>query len=220
MAGMCRSKARRWVTKGTLRATGRWTSGRHAADDKNVELDYELAVALATVTEGHSKVPSHWFVAWHAVVDGYVPKSSNDPATQRCSPILATPRWCWDAKELKDMLMAWALKVTEYDQQFKVIDEAQKTFVVRATIPKDIKREFLTGPRKFDEMMEKLKIIINEMMADDGPVPMDLGNVGADDVRTTQSDQDARNDMSYDVVCAIAWQGPNGAGTVVSRRRS
>ena len=42
-------------------------------------------------------------------------------------------------------------------------------------MPKDIKREFLTGPRKFDEMMEKLEIIINEMMADDRQVPMDLG---------------------------------------------
>ena len=91
-------------------------------------------------------------------------------------------------------------------------------------MPKDIKREFLTGPRKFDEIMEKLEIIINEMMADDGPAPMDLGNVGTHDARTTQSDQDASNDMSYDDVCAIAWKGykagkgagkkgPNGAGT-------
>ena len=35
-------------------------------------------------------------------------------------------------------------------------------------MPKDIKRDFLTGPRKFDEIMEKLEIIVNEMMADDG----------------------------------------------------
>ena len=38
------------ITKGTLRATEAWTDGRYAEDDKYVELDYELAVALATVT--------------------------------------------------------------------------------------------------------------------------------------------------------------------------
>ena len=90
--------------------------------------------------------------------------------------------------------------------------------------PKDIKREFLTGPRKFDEIMEKLEIIINEMMADDRQAPMDLGTVGTHDARKMQSDQDASNDMSYNDVCAIAWKGykagkgagkkgPNGAGT-------
>ena len=31
------------ITKGTLRATEAWTDGRHAEDDKHVELDYELA---------------------------------------------------------------------------------------------------------------------------------------------------------------------------------
>ena len=36
--------------------------------------------------------------------------------------------------------------------------------------------------------MEKLDIIINEMMADDGPVPVDLGNVGTHDARTTRSE--------------------------------
>ena len=40
------------ITKGSLRATEAWTDGRHAADDKYVELDYELAVALANVAEG------------------------------------------------------------------------------------------------------------------------------------------------------------------------
>ena len=54
-----------------------------------------------------------------------------------------------------------------------MIDEPQKIFVVREMMPKDIKREFLTGPRKFDEIMENLEISINEMMADEGPVPMD-----------------------------------------------
>ena len=45
------------------------------------------------------------------------------------------------------------------------------------------------------------------MMVDDGPVPMDLGNVGTHDATTTQSDQDANNDMSRDEVSAIAWKG-------------
>ena len=58
--------------------------------------------------------------------------------------------------------------------------------MVREVMPKDINREFLTGPREFDEIMEKLEIIINEIMADDGPVPMDLRNVGAHDAKTTE----------------------------------
>ena len=87
-------------------------------------------------------------------------------------------------------------------------------------MPKDIKREFLTGPRKFDDVVEKLEIISNEMMADDGPVPMDFGNVGTLDAT---SDSDTSNDVSYEDVCAIAWKGykagkgtgkkaPNGPG--------
>ena len=87
-------------------------------------------------------------------------------------------------------------------------------------MPKDIKREFLTGPRKLDE----IKIIVNEMMADDGPVPKDLGNVGAYDAKTTQGDSDTSNDVSHEDVCAIAWKrykagkgagkkGQNGTGT-------
>ena len=53
-------------------------------------------------------------------------------------------------------------------------------------MPKDIKREFLTGPRKSDEIKEKLDIIINEKMADDGPVPMDLGVVDTHDEMDTE----------------------------------
>ena len=63
--------------------------------------------------------------------------------------------------------------------------------------------------------MEKLEININEMIGDDGPVPMDLGNFGAHDARTIQRDQDTVTDMSYDDLCAIAWkgwQGGTGAG--------
>ena len=108
--------------------------------------------------------------------------------------------------------------------QFKAIDEAQKTIVVREMMPKDTKREFLTGPRKFDEIMEKLEININEMMADNGTAPQGLGNVGTHDAKMTQSDSHTSNDMSYEDVCAIAWKGykagkgadqkgPNGSGT-------
>ena len=139
----------RKITKGTVRTTEAWTHGRHAADDKNVELDHELAVALANVTEGATRStvlkvtqvePSHEFVAWQALVGGYASKSSNDPA-KALQPTLATPKRCMDAKELKENLTAWSLKVVEHVHQFKVIDEA-------------IKCEFLTGPREFDEILE------------------------------------------------------------------
>ena len=189
-------------------------------------------MALANATDGAARAtvlrvtqtePSHGFVAWQALVDGYAPKSSNDLAIA-LQPILATPKRCKDAKELKERLAAWSLKVAEYEHQFKTSGEAQKIFVVREMMPKDIKREFLTGPRKCDEIMEKLEIIVNEMMADDGPVPMDLGNVGTHDTKMTQNDFDTSNDMSYEDVCAIAWKGykagkgagkkgPNGSGT-------
>ena len=71
---------------------------------------------------------------------------------------------------------------------------------------KDIRGKFLAGPRKFDEIMEKLEIIINEMMVYDGPVPMDLGSVGVHDAGMMQSGQDMSNDMSYDDRCAIDWE--------------
>ena len=144
------------ITKGTLRATEAWTDGRHAEDDKHVEPDYELAVALANATEDAARAtvlritqtePSHGFVAWQALVDGYVPKSSNDLAIA-LQPILATPKRCKDAKELKERLTVWSLKVAEYEHQFKTIDEEKKIFVVREMVPKDIKREFLAGPRR------------------------------------------------------------------------
>ena len=128
------------ITKGTLRTTKAWTDGRHAADDKYVELDCELAVALANVTEGAARSavlkvtqvePSH-FVAWQALVDGQAPKSSKDRATA-LQPIFATPKRCKDAKVLKEKFTAWSLKVAEYEYQFKVIDEAQMTCVVRVS---------------------------------------------------------------------------------------
>ena len=114
---------------------------------------------------------------------------------------------------MKERLTAWSLRVAEYEHQFKAIDEAQNTFGVREMMPKDINRELLTGPRKVDEIMEQLEIIINETTTDDGPVPMFLGNVGTHDARRTWSDSDTSNDMSHDV-CAIAWKGHKaGKGT-------
>ena len=112
--------------------------GRHAEDDKNVELDYELAVAWANVTEGAARAtvlkvtqvePSHGFVEWQALVAGHAPKSSNDPSIA-LHPVLATPKKCKDAKELKERLTAWSLKVAEYEHQFKAIDEAHKILAV------------------------------------------------------------------------------------------
>ena len=83
--------------------------------------------------------PSHGFVAWQALVDGYPPKSSNDSAVA-LQPILATSRRCKDAEELKERLTAWSLKVAEYVHQCRATEEAQKTLVVREMMPKDIKR--------------------------------------------------------------------------------
>ena len=73
------------ITKGTFRATEAWTDGRYAEDDKYVELDSELEVAVAKVTEGTARAtvrkvtqtePSHGVVAWQALVDGYAPKTT------------------------------------------------------------------------------------------------------------------------------------------------
>ena len=102
------------ITKRTLRATEAWTDGRHAEDDKHVELDCQLAVALANATERRSKSrgPEDGFVALQTLVDGYAPKSSSDLAIE-LQPILATPKRCKGAKELKEGLTAWSLKVAE-----------------------------------------------------------------------------------------------------------
>ena len=64
-----------------------------------------------------------------------------------CSQIVERPgdsaaaHTCKDAKELKERLAAWSLKEAEYEHQFKTTDEAQKIFVVREMMPKDIERE-------------------------------------------------------------------------------
>ena len=109
------------ITQGALRTSEAWTDGRHAEDDKHVELESELAVPLANVTGGAARStvpkvtqvePSCGFVAWQALVDGYAPKSSNDPAIA-LQPILATPERWKDAKELKERLSAWSLTAAE-----------------------------------------------------------------------------------------------------------
>ena len=82
MAGICRTEARGGEadTADHERDPQAWTGGRYAEDDKCVERDYKLAVALADVPEGPARAtvlkvtqtePSHGFVAWQALVDGH-----------------------------------------------------------------------------------------------------------------------------------------------------
>ena len=76
----------------------------------------------------------HWLTATRA-------ESSNDPAIA-LQPLLETPDTrCRDAEELKERLTAWSLSAAEYLHQFEATDDAQKTFVVREMVPKDIKRD-------------------------------------------------------------------------------
>ena len=108
------------------------------------------SAATSTVLKVAQVEPSRGFAAWQALVDGCAPKSSNDP-TIVPQPTLATPKKCKDAKELKEKHGQ-----AEYEHQFKVIDDAQKTFMAREMMPTDIKREFLTGSRKLDVTVEKV----------------------------------------------------------------
>ena len=74
------------LTKGTPRAPEAWTDGPGAVDDKYVELDCELAVALASATEGSlkwSQVTGSWHKRWLMVIER--------PAMAQ-KPILATPK--------------------------------------------------------------------------------------------------------------------------------
>ena len=145
-----------WITEGTLRVTEAWTDVRHAEHANYVELEHELTVALVNATEGAARATvlkvtqvesSHGFVACQALVDGYAPKPSNDLAVA-LQPTLATPKRCKDAKELKERLTAWSLKVAECEHQIKTVDEAQKMFAVREMMPKDIKTGVLDGTEK------------------------------------------------------------------------
>ena len=123
----------------------------------------------------------------------------------RCNHTCATPYRCKDAKELKERLTACLLRVAECKHQFKAIDEAQKTFVVREMC-RWCQTRVPDGTEKTLRNHEKIEIIINEMMADDGPVPLDLGKYRYARAKRTQSDSDTSNDMSYEDVCAIAWK--------------
>ena len=98
-------------------------------------------------------------------------------------------------------LTTYNLPRHHHSRKFKVTDGAQNTIMAREMMQNDIKRELMSGLMKLDEIMEKLEIIIHGMIADDGTVEMDLVNLGTHDARTTQCDQDANNDMSYDDVC-------------------
>ena len=86
LAGFARESLDGWDMS---KATKALTDIRHPADGKHIDLDFELALALANVTEGAARStflkstqvePSHGFVAWQALVDGYAPESSNDPS--------------------------------------------------------------------------------------------------------------------------------------------
>ena len=55
--------------------------------------------------------------------------------------------------------------------------------------------------------MEKLEIIIDEVLANDGPTPVALGSVDVHDAGMMQSDPDMGNDTSYDDMCATGWKG-------------
>ena len=77
------------MTKGTLRATEEWTDGRHAADDKCVALDSEVAEALAIVTESVARSTVLRVTKWSQVTGSWhgkrwlmvlPPKSWNDPS--------------------------------------------------------------------------------------------------------------------------------------------
>ena len=164
-------------------------------------------MALANVTEGPARAtvlkvtqtePSYGFVAWQALVDRYAPRivdrSGNSAATHTC-----------DAQELQRRKgiegedHGMVIGVAEYEHQFKVIDEAQKIFVVREM--DDVEGYQAGVPDGTDKVRR---------------------NHG-ETTKSTQGDPDMSNDMSYEDVCAIAWKGykagkgagkkgPNGSG--------
>ena len=74
-------------------------------------------------------------------------------------------------------------------------------------MPKDIKREFLTGPRKINEIMGKLEIIINEMMADDGPVKTCAPLPGKDTRPAWEQARRDRMDQEHGIVEKVLMNG-------------
>ena len=57
-------------------------------------------VAVRSTAEDIQAEPSLRFAAWQALVDGYAPKSANDPAIALQHP-LALPKSFKDARQLK-----------------------------------------------------------------------------------------------------------------------
>ena len=113
------------ITSGTLTATEAWIDGRHAEDDKYVELDYELAAALANVAEGAARStvvkvtqvePSHGFRGMASTGLTAMRPSHRMTQLQRCNTYSRHPK---DARthrsELKEKLTAWSLTVAEYE---------------------------------------------------------------------------------------------------------
>ena len=59
-------------------------------------------------------------------------------------------------------------------------------------------------PRKFGDIMEKLDVIINDMKADDGPAPINLGFIGAHDAKRARRAPLSRQDVQ---VCgSVHWR--------------
>ena len=96
--------------QGPVRVAVVWTDNRRSKDEKFVEIEYEVAVALANLTDGAArstvlkvtrKEPSNVVAD-----DGYLPKSLNDSA-MTLPPMLALPKRCQDAKEPKEKNSSW-----------------------------------------------------------------------------------------------------------------
>ena len=113
-----------WIAKGTLRATEVWTDGRHAEDDKHVELDYELAVALAqnmaNAIESQSKARSDVTGSRLRLKDGerLYPKSwsGNAPLAWHAREVAAGPGYVDPKHEpgkLLQRITKGALRATE-----------------------------------------------------------------------------------------------------------
>ena len=61
--------------------------------------------------------------------------------------------------------------------------------------------------------MDKLEIIVNEMMADDGPVPMDLENIRTHDMKITHRRHVIRRRVRHCLERMQSRQGSRQEGT-------
>ena len=117
--------------------------------------------ARATVLRITQTEPSHGFVARQTLVDGsalHVVERPGDSVAAHTRDQKVQGR---EGAEGKAHSVVTESGRVRDEHQFKANDEAQKIFVAREMMREDIKREFLAGPRKFDEIMEKLRIIAN-----------------------------------------------------------